>query len=168
MKIRNKIIALGIILVTGVILKLTFLLAFKIMRVDLFYYLECARTMLDGGVMYKDFGDSHPPLGYFEFYWMAKFFVYENMYLTIKIVAIAIQTATAFFIYLIFERMRGHRHGVFFAVMFLVMISVHPEFWPHNVPFTCIFPAFVGIYYLAKNDFQPSLLSFFLFGFFIS
>jgi hypothetical protein len=168
MKIKDKLVALGIILITGVILKLEFLFAFRIMRADLFYYIEFARTMLDGGVMYKDFGCSHPPLGYFEFYWMAKFFGYDNIYLTIKIVAIAIQTLAAFFIYLTFQKIRGHRPGIFFAVLFLLMISVNVHFWPHNIPFTCILPAFVGIYFLTKNDFQPTLFSFFLFGFFIS
>jgi hypothetical protein len=168
MKITNKLTALGIILVTGLILKLMFLFVLKIWDTDLFYYIEAARTMLDGGVLYKDFGCSHPPLGYFEFYWMAKFFGYNNMYLTIKIVAIAIQTIAAFFIYLIFEKKQGHGSGIFFSVLFLLMISVSLEFWAHNIPFTCLLPVFAGLYFLSRNDFQPSKLSFFIFGFMIS
>jgi hypothetical protein len=168
MKISNKLAALGIILVVGFILKPIFLFVLTIWGTDLFYYIEFARTMLEGGVLYKDFGCSHPPLGYFEFYWMAKFFGYDNMELTIKIATIVIQTITAFFIYLIFEKKQGHRSGIFFSVLFLLMISVSLEFWPHNIPFTSLLPTFIGIYFLGRNDFQPSKLSFFMFGLMIS
>ncbi len=163
---KKNLLAIGIIISAGLILKFTYLTASVIWRVDLFYYIEFARTMLDGGVLYRDFGCSHPPLGYLEFYWMAKFFGYDNMYLTIKVFAIIIQSVTAFFVFLTFERIFDTTKGILCSILFLIMISVSMDFWPHNVPLTYMLPAFAGIYFLTGNDFKPTLLSYGIFGFF--
>ena len=161
---KKYFIAIGVILSVGIALKITYLGASSIWRYDLFYYIEFARTMLDGGVLYRDFGCSHPPLGYFEFYWMARLFGYDNMYLTIKIGAIVIQSITAYFIFLIFARIYDTKKGIWCAVLFLIMISIGREFWPHNIPLTYMLPIFVGIYFFAQNDFKPSLLSYGILG----
>ncbi len=163
---KKNFIALVIIILVGLILKITYLAASTIWRVDLFYYIEFARTMLDGGVLYRDFGCSHPPLGYLEFYWMARFFGYDNMYLTIKICIIIIQSFTAYFVFMIFERIFDTVKGILCAVLFLIMISISIEFWPHNIPLTYLLPCFAGFYFLTENNFKPSLKSYALFGFF--
>ena len=168
MKIKNNLFALAVIIIVGFILKITFLFADDVWRIDLYYYIEFARTMLDGGVLYKNFGCSHPPLGYFEFYWMAKFFGYDNMYLTIKIVAIVIQTITAYVVYLTFSKLWNHKTGLLYSILFLIMIAININFWPHNIPLTFLLPTFCGIYFLVKDDFTPTPVSLFFFGFFIA
>jgi hypothetical protein len=128
--IKNKIGAFLIIALSGFVLKLTYLFASRIWRVDLYYYIDAAKTMLSGGVLYRDFGCSHPPLGYFEFYWMARLFGYDNMYLTIKIGALVIQTLTAYIVYLIFTRIHNSKTGLVRALLFLALISLSTDFWP--------------------------------------
>ncbi len=166
--IKNKIGAFLIIALSGFVLKLTYLFASRIWRVDLYYYIDAAKTMLSGGVLYRDFGCSHPPLGYFEFYWMARLFGYDNMYLTIKIGALVIQTLTAYIVYLIFTRIDDSKTGLVRALLFLALISLSTDFWPHNIPLTYMLPAFAGIWCIAKDDFNPGARSLFLFGLFIS
>lgn len=157
-----------ILLAAGLLLKATYLFASDIWRVDLFYYIQAARAMLDGGVLYTHFGCSHPPLGYFEFFWLAKFFGYDNMYWTLKISAIIIQTITAFLVFLIIGNREGFVRGMLLSIILLIMLSINAHLWPHNIPFTFLLPAFAGIYYIAKNDFQPDFMQLFLFGFFMS
>jgi len=157
-----------VLLAAGIVLKATYLFASDIWRVDLFYYIQAARAMLDGGVLYTNFGCSHPPLGYFEFFWLAKWFGYDNMYWTLKISAIVIQTFTAFFVFLIIGNREGFVRGMISSIVLLVMLSINSRLWPHNIPFTFLLPAFAGIYFIVKNDFQPNALQLFLFGFFWS
>jgi hypothetical protein len=164
MKLKRNFYALCAIVAAGFVLKFTYLFAMPIWRSDLFYYMEAARTVLDGGVLYRDFGDSHPPLLYFEFYLMAKLFGYAHFYTTIKVVMFAIQTMTAFFVYLIFARLRNYRSGVLHSLVFLVLISINAEFWPHNIPVVYLLPVFAGLYLLVKDGFIPSNLTLLLFG----
>lgn len=164
----HPIRAFLIIALSGIMLKLTYLFASRIWRVDLYYYIDAAKTMLEGGVLYRDFGCSHPPLGYFEFYWMARLFGYDNMYLTIKIGAIVIQTLAAYIVFLIFAKLHDTRTGMFRALLFLVLISLSTDFWPHNIPLTFMLPAFAGIWFLVKDDFNPGWCSLFFFGMFMS
>ena len=165
MKKYNQFEIIAILLLFGILLRITYLLASDIWRVDLFFYIEAARTMLDGGILYKHFGDSHPPLGYFEFYWMAKFFGYNNFYLTIKVFTVVIQTLTAFIVYAIFSNIFSHRKGLCYALVFIILVTIDVTLWPHNIPFTHLLPVFAGIYFLVKDDFSPSFFSFFLSGF---
>ncbi|HQQ22956.1 MAG TPA: hypothetical protein PLH15_03875, partial [Spirochaetota bacterium] len=96
MKIRQYLTAFGILFLSIAIFKFTYLFASTIWRADLYYYMEFARTMLDGGVLYKDFGCSHPPFGYLEFYWIAKIFGYDNFYFAARACGNAIHLFTAF------------------------------------------------------------------------
>jgi hypothetical protein len=168
MKLKRNLYALGAILSAGFVLKFTYLFASSVWRSDLYYYMESARTVLDGGVAYRDFGDSHPPIIYLDFYLMAKLFGYVHFYTTIKVFMIAIQTLSAYLVYLIFAKLKGYRSGILYSLLFLVLISVRMDFWPHNIPVVFLLPMFAGLYFLVKDDFAPSLMSFFLFGFFAS
>jgi len=164
MKLYGKFKVIVILLFFGTVLRLTYLFASDIWRVDLFFYIEAARTMLDGGVLYKHFGDSHPTLGYFEFFWMAKLFGYENIYLTIKVFTIVFQTVMAFLVYLIFSRIHTPGKGLVYALLFIVILTVDVNLWPHNIPFTYLLPVFAGIFFLLKDDFKPGVASLFLAG----
>lgn len=52
--------------------------------------------MSDGGVLYKNFGDSYPPLIYFDFYWITRIFGNENIYGGTKITLFIVQSLTVY------------------------------------------------------------------------
>jgi len=167
MKTKQRLIALTILLFTVALFKFSYLFASRIWRADLYYYMEFARTMLDGGILYKNFGCSHPPFGYLEFYWIAKIFGYNNFYFAIKSCGSAIHFFTAFMVYLCCEKLYGFRKGLLYSILFVFITSSDIGFWPHNIPLTFMLPMFIAFYFLVKDQFKPSSLSWFLFGFFV-
>lgn len=168
MKTRQRLIAFGILLLAVFLCKFTYLFASKIWRGDLYYYMEFARTMLDGGVLYKNFGCSHPPFGYLEFYWIAKIFGYTNFYPAIRFCAFVISLLTTFLVYLSCEKLFGTRKGILCGIFFIALTTSTKGFWPHNIPLTFMLPAMAGLYLLIRDDFKPKALTWLLFGFFVS
>ena len=168
MKIRQYLTAFGILFLSIAIFKFTYLFASTIWRADLYYYMEFARTMLDGGVLYKDFGCSHPPFGYLEFYWIAKIFGYDNFYFAARACGNAIHLFTAFIVYLSCEKLYGFKKGIFYSIFFVILTSSDSGFWPNNIPLTFMLPMFAAFYFIIKDQFKPSATSWLFFGFFVS
>lgn len=168
MKIRQYLTAFGLLFSSVAIFKFSYLFASVIWRADLYYYMEFARTMLDGGVLYKDFGCSHPPFGYLEFYWIAKIFGYDNFYFATRACGNVIHLFTAFIVFLSCEKLYGFRKGLLYSIFFVFLTSSDMGFWPNNIPLTFMLPMFTAFYFLIKDQFKPGALSWFFFGFFVS
>jgi hypothetical protein len=158
----------------GLILKLVYIFGSVIWSTDLYFYIQGAKTMMDGGVLYKDFGEVKPPGIFFIYLFLAYAGCYKNILILIKIVSIAFQTFTAFFFYKIGKGLWDIQTGIILGFGYLIAISINYQFWPANVMPLYILPVSIGLFLLVKNEFRlkPSDIFwsglFFCLGFLIS
>ena len=116
------------LLILGAALKLMYLFGSPLWRRDLLFFIQGARTMLDGCVLYRDIGDIKPPGIFFLFYIMGLLFGYSNILISIKGLALAFQTIAAFFFFKTGASIRGRKYGVMLGVLFVVAVSIHWQF----------------------------------------
>lgn len=138
----------------GLILKLVYLFGSVIWSTDLYFYIQGAKTMMDGGVLYKDFGEVKPPGIFFIYLVLAYAGCYKNILISVKILSIAFQTFTAFFFYKIGKGLWDIRTGVILGLTYLIAVGINYQFWPANVMPLYILPVSIGLFLLIKNDFM--------------
>lgn len=166
--LENRFLELGFLFAAVLLLKSVYLSASAIWRVDLFYYIEAVRTILDGGVLYKNFGDSHPPLSYFTYYVLAKIFGYNSFFFAIKTASIIFDFLCAGCVLLIFEKKYSSRIAFAGALVFLFMVNADYQLWPFNIPVIILLPLFAALYFLLKNNAALAKRDLFIAGFFIA
>ncbi|MDI1334705.1 MAG: glycosyltransferase family 39 protein [Lacunisphaera sp.] len=97
-------------------------LDFKVWNVDEAIHAAIARTLLDGGVLYRDAIDQRTPLTY---YAVAVLFRIggENNIRAMHLLAVALIAATAFGLFLLGRRWRGPAAGLWAALLFTVLAT---------------------------------------------
>ena len=148
----NKISERGLVwhffifVITGFLLKLVYLFASPIWRVDLFFYIQGAKTMLDGGVLFKNFVEIKPPGIFFIYYWLSLLFGYSNILVSIKFLALLSQSLTALFVSATASRVYTKKAGFAAGMAFLLAASVCYSFWPPNIMLIALTVWFCFIY----------------------
>lgn len=159
---------LGLFIFLCLILKILYIFGSVIWRVDLFFYIQGAKTMLDGGILYRDFMEVKPPGIFFLYYSLMRAFGYENILFLIKLLAIASQTLSAFFFFKVLESMFDRERGIYGGIIFILASSINFEFWPCNVMLLYLLPISVSIFFMVRNKFDPGNFNLLLSGFFLS
>ena len=155
-------------LCAGILLKLIYLTASPLWRVDIFFHIQGAKTILDGGVLFKDFGNSHPAGIVFLHYALIKLFGYDNLLISLKAISIILQTVAAYLLYISIIPYHGKKAAFWMGLIFLAAISINWELWPANIMLLYIPPMFGALYCLTRDDFRLSYPSLFIAGLLIS
>src|SRR3954465_13060750 len=92
---------------------------FRVWNVDEAIHAAVARTLLDGGVLYRDAIDQRTPLTYYAVAALFRIFG-ENNIVAMHALAAALIAATAFGIFLLGRAMRGTGAGLWAALLFAV------------------------------------------------
>jgi len=161
---RSTWLVLLSLLTFTVVLKLMYIFAAQIWRVDLFYHIQSAKTILDGGVLFRDFGNSHPAGIVFIHWCLMKLFGYENIAISLKIAALLSQTGTAFFVYKIIKRGYNNFIAYISALIFIIALSINWQLWPANIMLLYLLPTIAGVYCIYSNLEKQSYLPYFIGG----
>ncbi len=153
-----------LLLSVGMLLKLVYLLAAQVWRVDIYFHIQSAKTILDGGVLFKDFGNSHPAGIVFLHWSLIQLFGYENISIALKVTALLSQTIAAFILYKIIYSFYDKTIGLVISLIFLLALAINWELWPANIMLFYILPVFAGIYVLVLNQEKQRFFSYFLAG----
>ncbi len=133
-------------LIVAILLKLVYLFASPIWRVDIFFYIQGAKTMLDGGVLFKNFVEIKPPGIFFIYYWLSLVFGYSNILVSIKLLALLSQSLTALFVSTTASRIYTKKTGFAVGMAFLLSSSICYSFWPPNIMLIALTPLLVSIW----------------------
>ena len=132
---------------------------------DDWYYIEAAQTIIRGGTLYTDFGDSHPPFNYLIFYCMIKCFGYSNILTSIKLAYILCTVFSCFFIFLIFRELENPKTALWAVILYTVLINIHYDLWEFNIAILYIYTLWPALYLLVRNKFEMRDISLFFAGF---
>jgi hypothetical protein len=165
---RSEWIIMLSFLVLSVLLKLMYIFAAPIWRVDLFYHIQSAKTILDGGVLFRDFGTSHPAGIVFIHWCLMKLFGYTNITISLKIAALLTQTFSAYLFYAMIKKSYSKFLGYGSALIFIVVLTINWQLWPANIMFFYLLPTMAGIYFLNKYAEQQAAFPYFAAGFLFS
>ena len=123
---------------------------------------------MNGGVLYKDFGDIKPPGIFLIYFVLGKLFGFSNFLISIKLFIIIFQTLTSFCYYKIGRLFSDKKNSVGLGIVFLIAISIKWEFWASNIMLLVLLPISVAIYLVLKDNIRLQKHVAFLFGFTIS
>ena len=157
-----------LLLFLGFLLKLTYLFASSVWWPDAWSYIQGAKTLMNGGVLYKDFGDIKPPGIFLIYFVLGKLFGFSNFLISIKLFIIIFQTLTSFCYYKIGRLFSDKKNSVGLGIVFLIAISIKWEFWASNIMLLVLLPISVAIYLVLKDNIRLQKHVAFLFGFTIS
>lgn len=160
--IKNEFRVFLLLLAAGILFKLIFIFFSIIWQNDSFYYIQGAKVITDGGILYKDFGDIKAPLIFFMHALLIIMFGYENIFLSIKIMTICFQTFAAFFIFKAGEKLYDRLTGFVLSFFFLMIISINYLLWQENVMLFFLLPVTISIYFLVNDEFSIKYKNVFL------
>jgi len=155
-------------LILGILLKLMYIFATTIWRVDIFFHIQSAKTILDGGVLFRDFGNSHPAGIVFLHWLFMTLFGYYNIAICLKVTAFITQTGSAYFIYRIIRKGYSDTMGYVCALIFIIALTINWQLWPANIMLLYLLPAMGGLYFIYEYADRQSIIPYFISGFLFS
>ena len=149
------------------LLKIVYIYASSVWKVDVFFYIEGARKIFDGAVLYKDYGEIKPPGVFFIYYLLLKSFGYHNMLLSVKFLNIITHVISALLISITGRSLFDKKTGFSLGLLMVVVLSIDRNFWPSNVmlfsmPFLILF-----IHMFTRKEISPGVVDYLLAGFFL-
>jgi len=135
---------------------------------DMFFYIEGAKVIKSGGLIYKDFGDLKPPLIFFIYSLTLAIFNESNIFLGLKLVGFLFEITTAFLIFLLSQRIfKNKTVPLSLSIITLILINTGVTTWYPNIFLFYIPFLLLSLIFLIKDNFNFSNLNLFISGLFL-
>lgn len=151
----------------GLLVKLSYFVNAEFWSGDLFFYIQGAKTIADGGVLYRDFGDIKPPGIFFLTYIIIKIFSYKYVLIGLKVFNVAAQFLSGILFIKIGSRLYDNKTGFYLGLFYLFAVTLMIPMWTYNIMLFAILFILVFIYIYISQDLKPNFIGLILSGFFV-